>query len=321
MKSIMYYINDMKNEEKSKDINNLFYIFEKLKSCNDIIEMANFLADWIIKKYEVHCISIIMSNLRKNKNITLVQKAKKYNLNDKHVTNFIINTHSDTNVIISFKSQNEKHFQKLNKRKSYFYAIFSLISPLIENSILKKSYIELNSIDSITNTYTRNHFLNHIENKLKYADETMDKITFLMIGVDRFKAVIDEYDYKIGDKVLIELVKVIYSCINSNDMVGRLNNDEFLVALPDKDSTDEYVLTIVRDIIRKFSQKKIIVNEKTKYFLKKTICIGISSYPKDSNNINQVIKNADNFLYEAKNKGRSQFMIFNKEKESSVTLF
>ena len=56
-------------------------------------------------------------------------------------------------------------------------------------------------------------------------------------------------------------------------------------------------------------------------FLKKTICIGISSYPKDNENIDEVLKNADSFLYEAKNKGRSQFAIYTKEDLSSIDLF
>ena len=52
-----------------------------------------------------------------------------------------------------------------------------------------------------------------------------------MIGIDHFKAVIDEFDYDIGDKVLIELAKIIHSNVNEFDMVGRLNGDEFLVSI------------------------------------------------------------------------------------------
>ena len=48
-----------------------------------------------------------------------------------------------------------------------------------------------------------------------------------MIGIDHFKAVIDEFDYDVGDKVLIELAKIIHSNIDEFDMVGRLNGDEF----------------------------------------------------------------------------------------------
>jgi GGDEF domain-containing protein len=55
--------------------------------------------------------------------------------------------------------------------------------------------------------------------------------------------------------------------------------------------------------------------------LKKTCCVGISEYPKDSDDIDQVLKNADMFLYEAKNKGRSSYAVYIKEDESSIDLF
>ena len=65
----------------------------------------------------------------------------------------------------------------------------------------------------------------------------------------------------------------------------------------------------------------MIVDEKTNQKLKKTICIGISFYPEDSDDIDQVIKNADNFLYEAKNRGRGNYAIYQKEEEGIIDLF
>ena len=59
--------------------------------------------------------------------------------------------------------------------------------------------------------------------------QTTNKMRFflLMIGIDRFKAVVDEFNYEIADKVLIELVRVIHSNINEFDIVGRLETDTF----------------------------------------------------------------------------------------------
>jgi diguanylate cyclase (GGDEF)-like protein len=141
-----------------------------------------------------------------------------------------------------------------------------------------------------------------------------------MVGIDRFKAVIDEFDYDVGDKVLIELAKVIHSNIKEHDIVARLTGDEFLIALINLNDTDKAV-QIAQKIIEQFSKTPIVVNEKTKQVLHKTICVGISSYPKDNNDINQVLKNADNFLYEAKNKGRGKYAIYTPEDDGKVELF
>lgn len=150
--------------------------------------------------------------------------------------------------------------------------------------------------------------------------ETEDSITFLMIGVDRFKAVIDEFDYDIGDKVLVELARIIHSNIKSHDIVARLTGDEFLVALLHmKDPSG--AVNIAQKIIDDFAQKDIIVDEDSYQILRKTVCVGIASYPHDGEDIDAVIKNADKFLEEAKNKGRSQYAIYKKEEESQIDLF
>ena len=94
-----------------------------------------------------------------------------------------------------------------------------------------------------------------------------------MIGIDHFKAVIDEFNHDIGDKVLIELAKVIHSNINEFDMVGRLNGDEFLVSI--LNSSSEYQSEeLAKKIISDFAEINILINEEKNQFLKKTVCIG-----------------------------------------------
>jgi large subunit ribosomal protein L25 len=131
---------------------------------------------------------------------------------------------------------------------------------------------------------------------------------------------IDISPLKIGDKVLVELAKTIHENINNFDIVARLTGDEFLIALTDIKTKDE-AINIAQKIIEDFASKDIIINTQTKQILKKTICIGISYYPQDANTINQVIKNADMFLYEAKNEGRSIYKVYEKNQESSIELF
>ncbi len=129
-----------------------------------------------------------------------------------------------------------------------------------------------------------------------------------MIGVDRFKAVIDEFDYDIADKVLVELARVIHSNIDSFDLVGRLGTDEFLVSIL-SNSNENQVESLALKIIDDFANTDIIVDDKNKQILKKTICIGMNKFVLNSKEtINDSIKHSDVALYEAKNKGRAQFL-------------
>ena len=194
----------------------------------------------------------------------------------------------------------------------YLDTLFYQITPVIENAILRKLYLEQSSIDSVTNVFTKEYLLEHIHKKVTLADDEEDVITFMMIGIDRFKAVVDEFDYAIGDKVLVELAKVIRGTIKSQDIVARLIGDEFLVAILHTNDMDK-IKTKAQKIIDKFSKIEVLVNEKTNQVLKKTICIGISSYPKDEDTIDEAIKNADKFLEEARKIKAEVLLLFIKK--------
>ena len=143
-----------------------------------------------------------------------------------------------------------------------------------------------------------------------------------MIGIDHFKAVIDEFNHDVGDKVLVELAKVIHSNVSQFDMVGRLTGDEFLVTLLSTEYEYE-VHSLAHKIIAEFAQTEILVNENTKQILKKTICVGVDKYSIiDGKDINEVIKNSDIALYEAKNKGRSTLFNYKDLRiEDTIDLF
>jgi len=141
-----------------------------------------------------------------------------------------------------------------------------------------------------------------------------------MVGIDHFKAVIDEFDYEIGDKVLIELASTLQEDIRNSDIVIRLDADEFLVVLANVQNKESAVF-VAEKLVENFGKREVDVNSYTGQTLKKTVCIGISMYPDDSTSIDQILKNADISLYEARNKGRSQVLVFNQDQESSVDLF
>ncbi|MEA2050547.1 MAG: GGDEF domain-containing protein, partial [Campylobacterota bacterium] len=146
-----------------------------------------------------------------------------------------------------------------------------IFSNLTNNSKwdIKKFHIEASSIDSVTNVHNRKYMISHIRKMITLSKKENNNITFLMIGIDHFKAVIDEFDYDVGDLVLVELAKVIHSKIKEYDIVARLTGDEFLVALVNLPSTTT-AQTIAQKIIEKFAKVRVIVNEDTGQALQKT---------------------------------------------------
>ena len=310
----------IEDNSKLASLDKIYELYDQLQYSEHILEMAQSLYVWLEQKYHVNNIHFSLFDLDSNESTSLLKKGEEFFLDDEFAFYFIINTHTHINAVISFSASDKEHYEFIQSDYNYIEAAFFQISPILQNGIIKKHHIEASSVDSVTNVYNRKYLINHLEKVMALSNKSENHIAFLMVGVDRFKAVIEEFNYDIGDKVLVELAKVIHTEINDFDIVSRLTGDEFLIALVDNPTIQEAV-EISQKIIEEFAKVEIVVNEQTGQTLKKTVCVGISMYPEDSKDINQVLKNSDNFLSEARNKGRSQYAVYSKEEESSIDLF
>jgi len=310
-------LKDKNNFTKIEDIYNLY---DQLQYSESLTEMVDLLVEWLQEKYKIVNINFSLFDMENNINTIILKKGKEFYLDGHFSFYFIINTHTEINAVISFAVDDKKQYDFISKEKDFIDATFFQISPILQNGIITKHHIESASIDSVTNVYNRQYLIEHIHKIITLSNKKEENISFLMIGIDRFKAVIEEFDYDVGDKVLVELAKVIHKTIKKFDIVARLTGDEFLVALVNLKSNEESSI-MAQKLIDEFAKVEIVVDEVTHQVLKKTICVGISSFPADSEDINQVLKNADNFLNEAKNKGRGQIAIYSKEQESTIDLF
>ncbi|WP_151944074.1 GGDEF domain-containing protein, partial [Aliarcobacter butzleri] len=234
---------------------------------------------------------------------------------------FIVNTHTNLNATVSFCATSQEHSKFLEEKYQTIEAAFSQVSPIIQNNILKKNFIDSLSLDSVTNVYTRDYLIKMLSERIRLLESEQNEMYLLMIGIDRFKAIIDEFNYEIGDKVLIELARVIHSNISEFDMVGRLDADIFLVSL--NDCNEIQACNIAKKIISDFSEIDILVDKRSGQTLKKTICVGLERYlPNYNISLDDSIKNANTALYEARNKGRGQFFKFSDLKsEDNIELF
>jgi diguanylate cyclase (GGDEF)-like protein len=310
------------NEDDYKSLVSIFNLHEQLQYATNIKQMAEDISTWLNKEFNIDNLTFSLFDVNKNYSEKILAKGAEYYLDDDLSYFFIINTHTSLNATVSFCATSKVHFKVLETKYDTIEAAFFQVSPIIQSGILKKNFIESSSLDSVTNVYNRNYLIENLTTHLRLSNNTQDEIFFLMIGIDHFKAVIDEFDYDIADKVLIELAKVIHSNINEFDMVGRLNGDEFLVSI--LNTTGEYqVEELAKKIISDFAEINILVNEEKNQTLKKTICIGFEVYRLNSEiSITDCIKNADIALYEAKNKGRSQLFKFGDlSAEDTIDLF
>jgi two-component system, cell cycle response regulator len=310
------------DENDYKSLVSIFNLHDQLQYATNIKQAAEDIYNWLNKEFNVDNVIFSLFDVNKNSKEEIFTKGQDFYLDDDLSNFFIINTNTSLNAIVSFSATSKVHFKIIEEKYNIIGAAFLQISPIIQSCILKKNFIESSSLDSVTNVYNRNYLIENLTTHLRLSNNKENEIYFLMIGIDHFKAVIDEFDYDIADKVLIELAKVIHSNINEFDMVGRLNGDEFLVSV--LNNVNEYkVSELAKSIISDFAEVNILVNKETKQTLKKTICVGFETYKLNSDStITECIKNADIALYEAKNKGRSQLFKFSElSAEDTIDLF
>ena len=108
--------------------------------------------------------------------------------------------------------------------------------------------------------------------------------------------------------------------VHDTDLLTKFEGDSFMIAM--QDFTDsEQITSLAKKCIDDFASQSVIVDHKTNQKLQKTICIGISVYPDDGTKLDDIFRNSDIALEEAKNRGRSSFEFYKEEQNSALDLF
>ncbi len=162
--------------------------------------------------------------------------------------------------------------------------------------------------DPLTSLYNRRYFEEEVFKRIVAAKANNEPFSVLMIDADHFKNVNDTYGHKTGDKVLIELASTCERALRDVDIVARYGGEEFVVFLAGVNARKG---KIVADRLRE-SISDIVVYSDEGAEVRFTVSIGVSSY-EISDNIDTLIKTADEALYKAKENGRNRVEIFDKE--------
>lgn len=161
------------------------------------------------------------------------------------------------------------------------------------------------NFDTLTGLPNRNMFRDCLSREMKKSDREGLLLALLLIDLDQFKEVNDTLGHVVGDLLLQDAAFRIQACIRGSDTVARFGGDEFMVLLSGINEAGQ-VENIAQKIVRKLTEPFQLGSE-VAYV---SASIGITLYPKDSTDIDSLIKNADQSMYVAKGKGRNQFSYF-----------
>lgn len=181
--------------------------------------------------------------------------------------------------------------------------------PVMESKLLMEKLKEQSIRDQLTGFYNRRYIEDSIEQILNTAKRRGSTTAILMLDIDHFKEINDTYGHDVGDMVLKNISKAIKESIRESDIAIRFGGEEFMVILIDVKPDDAI---LVAEKIRKNVESRIIVLPNGNS-IKRTISIGITEIPTDTEKFWQAVKFADVALYKAKETGRNKVIRYKKE--------
>ena len=167
--------------------------------------------------------------------------------------------------------------------------------------------IYLSNHDELTQLPNRYYLRENLKKMMAIANRQKHSIALLFLDLDGFKKINDNFGHAMGDKVLQEVSTRLSSLIRAEDTIARLGGDEFVIVLGNIKSL-EYVEQVTSRIQDKINEDYDCINED--FTLGSSI--GISVYPDESSDIDTLISNADEVMYEVKNSSKNSFKVYKK---------
>ncbi|RXJ81770.1 GGDEF domain-containing protein [Arcobacter sp. F2176] len=183
---------------------------------------------------------------------------------------------------------------KVNERTS------QITHTLKELEKVNLKLFDLAHTDYLTQIKNRRSFFLHANSMFQNQKKSNKPMSIIMIDIDNFKKFNDTYGHEMGDKVLKLFAGTINNYLSEDTIFGRLGGEEFIIAIPNEKI--DIAITIAEDI-RKMIETLVIRVPYSDLFI--TASFGVSDST-NTNTIDEIIKNADDMLYDAKNKGKNR---------------
>ncbi|SNZ08659.1 diguanylate cyclase (GGDEF) domain-containing protein [Persephonella hydrogeniphila] len=183
------------------------------------------------------------------------------------------------------------------------YTIVMLLAYIFEEALLR-SYNEVSRLavtDQLTGLYNRYYIFSKLEDEIERAKRVDKNLCVILFDIDNFKQINDKYGHDVGDMVLSEFSRILKNVTRNVDTVGRLGGEEFIVICPGTDIVGG-----------KITAEKIRMAVESAYMPeigKVTVSAGVAEFT-GTENVAELIKNADVALYRAKKSGKNRVELY-----------
>ncbi|MBW8186382.1 EAL domain-containing protein [Shewanella nanhaiensis] len=192
----------------------------------------------------------------------------------------------------------------------HYVAVFSDITER------KRSEAELRRLanyDVLTGLPNRSLFSTRLAQSIHRAEHSGEKLALIFLDLDRFKHVNDSFGHSMGDALLVEAASRLQSCIPDGHTLCRFGGDEFVILLREVSDVD-MINHICTELLKQIKTPFELYGRE--FFI--STSIGVSLWPDDATQAENLIKNADQAMYHAKEEGKGNFQYYSSERNSEA---
>ncbi len=167
--------------------------------------------------------------------------------------------------------------------------------------------------DPLTQLPNRSLFFNRLDHSIAQSKRNDEKLAIVFLDLDRFKYINDTLGHAVGDQLLQDVAKRLSDCARKSDTIARLGGDEFTLILSDI-STSRGAAIVAQKILKSLTEPFFLLNGE--YTIGASI--GICLYPSNGVSAEELVKNADIAMYQAKHNGKNNYQFFTTEMNDKV---
>ncbi len=165
----------------------------------------------------------------------------------------------------------------------------------------KEKLLQLATTDELTGIANRRSFMERLNNEFDRAKRYESRYSLLMIDIDYFKSINDNYGHKAGDKALQSAASVMKKSLRTSDIIGRVGGEEFSVILPE---TDIKAALFIAERLRSRVEDTVVIHDDEEIFI--TVSIGVSESQTGDQSVDDIYIRSDSAMYNAKKNGRNR---------------
>jgi diguanylate cyclase (GGDEF)-like protein/PAS domain S-box-containing protein len=169
--------------------------------------------------------------------------------------------------------------------------------------------------DVLTNLPNRVLLADRLNHAMVQCQRRNQSLAVAYMDLDGFKIVNDTYGHDLGDKLLVKLSRRMKEALREGDTLARIGGDEFIVVMVDLVKIEDSVSVLER--LLKATAEPVIVGETV---MQVSVSIGVTLYPQDGADADQLIRHADEAMYVAKHSGKNCYHLFDTAQDSAIKI-